>query len=150
MIDPATRDTRVKLAIYRFFAREAQRPSVEEIAILTGIPAGPVRDALAVLRASRVLWLEPDGETIRMAPPFSGVPTQHIASVNGRDYFANCAWDALGIPHALKAGGLVYSRCEQSGTPLELPVELDAPPASDWIFHCQVPASHWWDDLPFT
>jgi hypothetical protein len=40
--------------------------------------AEPSREAYARLRAQRVLALESDGESIRMAPPFSGVPTQHV------------------------------------------------------------------------
>ena len=98
----------------------------------------------------RSIQREPDGVTIRMAPPFSGVPTQHEVEVAGRRYFANCAWDCLGIPAALKSPAVVRSRCERTLEPLTLEVATDAPPASDWIFHCQVPASHWWDDLVFT
>ena len=146
----ADQDTGIKLAIYRFFAEHARRPTTTEIAGTLGLTRERTRDAFTRLRASRVLYLEKDGETIRMAPPFSGVPTQHVATVRGRDYYANCAWDVIGIPHALKSAGDVHSRCEQSGTPLELHVTLDAPPPSDWIFHCLVPASKWWDDLVFT
>ena len=115
-----------------------------------GVSTSEVVAAFARLRAQRVLFLEEDGSSIRMAPPFSGVPTQHVAEVNGLSYFANCAWDSLGIPAALRAPGTVHSRCEQSGEPLHLPVETGGPEPTDWVFHCQVPAAHWWDDLVFT
>jgi hypothetical protein len=109
-----------------------------------------VKEAYARLRASRLLLLEPDGVTIRMAPPFSGVPTQHQVSIDGVDYYANCAWDVLGIPAALHRPGLVRSRCEQSLEPLRLVVGTDGPERSSWLFHCLVPAAKWWDDLVFT
>jgi hypothetical protein len=109
-----------------------------------------VSAALTRLRAARVLFLEPDGLTIRMAPPFSGVPTQHRVTVDGVDYFANCAWDALGIPAALHRPGVVHSRCDQSLEPLELVVTDRGPEPSTWLFHCLVPAAKWWDDLVFT
>jgi hypothetical protein len=102
------------------------------------------------LRAQRVLVLEADGSSIRMAPPFSGVPTQHRVEVAGVQYFANCAWDALAIPAALHRPGEIHSRCEQSREPLRLEVGLDGPGPSDWLFHCLVPAAHWWDDIVFT
>ncbi|HSD83610.1 MAG TPA: organomercurial lyase, partial [Anaerolineae bacterium] len=88
--------------------------------------------------------------SIRMAPPFSGVPTQHVVEAGGKQYFANCAWDALGVPAALHVPGVVHSRCEQSGAPLHLQVGLDGPEPSDWLFHCLVPAAKWWNDIVFT
>jgi hypothetical protein len=85
-----------------------------------------------------------------MAPPFSGVPTQHRVTSGGVSYFANCAWDALGIPAALRRPATVLSRCEQTLEPLELAVTDTGPEASDWLFHCVVPAARWWDDIVFT
>ena len=144
------RDLDVKIAVYRHFAEEARRPSPDEVSRRTGLPAAEVLEAYARLRAQRVLLLDGDGASIRMAPPFSGVPTQHVAAVGGKRYFANCAWDAFGIPAALRAEGTVESRCEQLGEPLRLAIGRDGPPPSGWLFHCAVPAAHWWDDLVLT
>src|SRR4029079_226907 len=94
-------DTRTKLAIYRHFAETGQRPSLQLVAERVRADVGSVREAYVRLRTQRMLVLEPDGESIRMAPPFSGVPTQHVVIADGTKYFANCAWDAFGIPAAL-------------------------------------------------
>jgi hypothetical protein len=85
-----------------------------------------------------------------MAPPFSGVPTQHVVIVDETKYFANCAWDSFGIPAALHRPGRVHSRCEQSGELLNLEIGLEGPPPCRWLFHCLVPAAKWWDDIVFT
>ena len=77
------------------------------------------------LRAHRVLVLEPEGESIRMAPPFSGVPSQHVVIAGETKYFASCAWDSFGIPAALHRPATVHSRCEQSGEPLNLEIGLE-------------------------
>ena len=143
-------DTRVKLAVYHHFALTGVRPSPDEVAGPTGAAAADVLESYRRLRAQRVLVLEADGASIRMAPPFSGVPTQHVVRADGISYFANCAWDALGIPAALRKEALVESRCEQSMAPLRLEVGDAGPERSDWIFHCAVPASHWWDNIVFT
>lgn len=143
-------DVKAKLAIYGHFAAVGRRPSVPDIAASVGVPVAQVREILGRLRAQRVLVLEGDGESIRMAPPFSGVPTQHRVASAGVSYFANCAWDALGIPAALHRAATVHSRCEQSLEPLELRVSDHGPEASDWLFHSVVPAAKWWDDLVFT
>jgi Alkylmercury lyase len=143
-------DTQTKLAIYRHFGETGQRPSLEAVAESVGFDASSVREAYVRLRAQRVLVLEPDGVSIRMAPPFSGVPTQHVVIVNGTKYFANCAWDSFGIPAALHRPGQVHSRCEQSGESLSLEIGLEGPPPCSWLFHCLVPAARWWDDIVFT
>ena len=143
-------DTQVKMVIYRHFAETGRRPSIEDVAEHVGSDVEHVLDAYSRLRAERVLVLEPDGVSIRMAPPFSGVPTQHIVDVAGTQYFANCAWDALGVPAALQSPGMVHSRCEQSGEPLHLKVGLQGPEPSEWLFHCLVPAAKWWHDIGFT
>ena len=143
-------DTSVKVALYRATAESGSPPSLEAVVQKVGASPAAIKEAYARLRASRLLLLEPDGVTIRMAPPFSGVPTQHHVIVDGVDYYANCAWDALGIPAALHRPGLVHSRCEQSLEPLHLQVDVNGPEPSSWVFHCLVPAAKWWDDLVFT
>jgi hypothetical protein len=97
------RDLQVKLAVYAHFAQTGRRPSPDAIADRVGLTAPEVLDAYRHLRAQRVLVLEADG-AIRMAPPFSGVATQHVVAAGGVSYFANCAWDALGIPAAHSPG----------------------------------------------
>jgi hypothetical protein len=96
-------DTQVKLAIYRQIADSTRAPTVADVAGRVHASADDVQQAYARLRSSRVLVLESDGLGIRMAPPFSGVPTQHRVRIGARDYFANCAWDALGVIAALHA-----------------------------------------------
>ena len=143
-------NTSVKLAVYRTTAESGRPPSLETVAQKVAASPAAVRLAYRALRTERLLLLEDDGVTIRMAPPFSGVATQHRVAVDGIEYYANCAWDALGIPAALHRPGLVHSRCEQSLEPLRLPVGVDGPEPSTWLFHCLVPAAKWWDDLVFT
>jgi hypothetical protein len=143
-------ELRAKLAIYEHFAATGTGPSVDDIAASVGAAVPQVREIFRRLRAQRVLVLEADGESIRMAPPFSGIPTQHRVSAGGVTYHANCAWDALGIPAALHREATVHSRCEQSLEPLELAVSERGPDASDWLFHSVVPAAQWWDDIVFT
>jgi len=143
-------DTRVKLAIYRHFADTGQAPNPGEMAQTVGADEAAIVAAYARLRALRVLALEKDGSSIRMAPPFSGVRTEHVVSVDGKRYFANCAWDSFGIIAALQRPGEVQSRCGQTGEPLRLRVDRGGPQPSDWLFHCLVPAAKWWDDIVFT
>src|SRR3984893_14292198 len=101
-------DTQTKVAIYRHFAETGQRPSLQVVAERIRADVSSVREANLRLRAQRVLVLEPDEVSIRMAPPFSGVPTQHVVIVDETKYFANCAWDSFGILAALNRPGRVH------------------------------------------
>ncbi len=142
--------TTVKLGIYRLTAEFGLPPSQVEVAEWVGATVAEVREAYAQLAASRLLVLNPDGVTIRMAPPFSGVPTQHRVTVTGTRYYANCAWDAFGIPAALHLPGVVESECAESKVPFRIELGLSGPAPSTWLFHCLVPAARWWSDIVFT
>ncbi len=146
----AAGDDRVRAAIYAHFAAHGVRPSAAEVGESVGIDEAAAIAAFRRLQARRMLALDTDGRSIRMAPPFSGVPTQHVVDADGIAYYANCAWDALGIAAALHKPAIVHSRCEESLEPLELPVGLHGPGESDWLFHCLVPAARWWQDIVFT
>lgn len=148
--NPHDFDTRVKLAIYRHFADAARRPDVSEIARAVESSPTDVSAAYGRLFKSRVLVLEADGTAIRMAPPFSGVPTQHRVVAGDREYFANCAWDSLGILAALHSPGTVHSSCGQSNEAVAFEISAEGPPQTEWVFHCAVPAAQWWKDIVFT
>jgi len=143
-------DLAVRSAVYRRFADRAAAPSLRDVARDTGASEEDVRASYARLYARRMLVVMPDGESIRMAPPFSGIETQHRVLANGKSYFANCAWDSFGIVAALHAGAEVQSRCEQTLEPLRVTLDANGPPPSDWIFHVAVPAAHWWRDIVYT
>ena len=143
-------DLQVRAAVYRHFADRAEAPSLAEICRTLDTEPGAVKEAYQRLFAKRMLVPMPDGESIRMAPPFSGIPTQHRVRAHGREYHANCAWDSFGIPAALPADAEVISRCEQSGEPLYLRLDSTGPPPSRWLFHVAVPAVHWWRDIVYT
>jgi hypothetical protein len=143
-------DARVKTAVYRWIADTTRAPAASEISVVLGEAPGTVRDAYRRLFQKRVLFLESDGEKIRMAPPFSGVATQHRAQVGDRSYFANCSWDSLGIPAALHVEADVYSRCEQSLEPIHVRVGKAGPEPENVVAHFAVPAAKWWADLVYT
>lgn len=143
------KDTELRMAIYRHVAETAKVPTVFDMARVTGVREKEVFDGFQRLAEKRVLVLDADGESIRMAPPFSGVPTQHRVRVGGKEYYANCAWDALGIPAALHADAEIFSRCEQSKQPLHIVVE-GRPFPVPCVIHFAVPAAQWWDDIVYT
>ena len=74
-----------------------------------------------------------------MANPFSGVATPFKVHANGRTYFANCAWDSLGIPAALHTDAEIEAACAQSGEPIRLRVMNQQVQGSEALVHFLVP-----------
>ena len=105
--------------------------------------------ALRRLHEEHALVLGGDGE-IRMANPFSAVPTPYRVQACDRWWYANCAWDAFGIPAALHVDGHVSSTCPDCGDAIELDVGADRALPPGLVFHVAVPAARWWDDIVFT
>jgi hypothetical protein len=143
-------DLTLRTAVYRHFASTGQSPTLDQMREELGATSEQVIDGYRRLYAKRMLVPADDFASIRMALPFSGVPTPHRVTVNGKAYFANCAWDAFGAVAALGATGDVLSRCEQTLEPLTLHLTADGPPPSRWLFHSVVPAAKWWNDIVFT
>ncbi len=140
----------MRTAILTAFAETGITPSPAGIAERLGSEMERVLEAWDRLREERAIVTGEDGVSIRMANPFSGIPTEHTFQSAGVRYYANCAWDALGIPAALGRAGTVRSRCAHSGEPLRLEVTEAGPERCDWLFHSLVPAARWWDDIVFT
>jgi hypothetical protein len=96
------------------------------------------------------LVLERNMTSIRMANPFSAVPTAYRVRARDRWWYGNCAWDAFGICAALGVDGDVHGACPDCGERYVVEVRgarIDRP---DLLFHVLVPAVHWWDDIVFT
>ena len=144
-------DTKIKLAIYRITAESGTVPSSGEVANATQLTEDQVGASFARLQAKRLLVPEPGDPTrIRMAPPFSGVPTAFPVDANGRRYFANCVWDAYGIAAALHADAVIPASDGYTGESLTLEVRNNQPVLQPYVAHFSVPAAHWWDDIVFT
>ena len=94
--------------------------------------------------------LNPATDEIRMVNPFSAVPTSYRVRAGGRWWYANCAWDAFGICAALHADGRIEASCADCGEALNVAVRDGLPDDESLLFHCHVPAAHWWDDIVFT
>ena len=140
--------TEAKLHIYKTIADTTQTPSAADVASAMNSPLDQILSAFSALAEQRLLVLEPgQPEHIRMAPPFSGLPTIHRVRVGRRSYYANCAWDAFGVAAALHKDADITSRCPDCDETLNLKVRSYRPENHEYVAHFAVPAAHWWDDI---
>ena len=140
-MDEADRDIRNRT--YALFVELGRAPTATEV--------GPgARAAWRRLHDEHALVLDERGDLL-MANPFSAFPTTYRADTGeGRTWYGNCAWDAIGILAALHADGRIETTCPDCGDPITFEVRDQQPDDNDTLFHCLVPAAHWWDDIGFT
>jgi hypothetical protein len=147
-------DLLLRNVTYALFVQLGRAPTTLEVAERAGLERTDVVAGWQRLHDQHALVLQDRIDTthaaIRMANPFSGVPTRYRVEAAGKDWFANCAWDALGIPAALHADGRIRSTCPDCGLPIDIHVVDGRPDVTDLGFHCLVPAAQWWDDIVFT
>lgn len=94
--------------------------SVTTLAERSRIAPTHIRETLRRLAAADLLVLDGTGETVLAAYPFSSIPTPHRVHLSGREVFALCAVDALGITAMLKEDVRISSRCAHCGSPVEI------------------------------
>jgi hypothetical protein len=144
-------DLGIRNHVYSSFVRDERAPTPPETAAALGIDVEEARAGYRRLHDEHALVLHSGSTEIRMLNPFSTAETPHRVEADGRSWFANCAWDALGILAALHTDGSVRSECPDCGEPLELEVRGgELVRGRELLVHFVVPARSWWDDIAFT
>ena len=143
-------DRTVRRFVYDFAAREGRPPLVADAAAGLARVADEVAASFRRLAAARALVLQTESDEILMAPPYSAVPTPFVVESAGRSYYANCVWDALGVPAMLRRDARVETSCGCCGAALTLAVAGGALAESNGVVHFALPAARWWDDIAFT
>ena len=142
---------RVRLNVIDTAIDTTHVPDATAVAAALGCTEEEGREAFRILAEGHVYVLEPgDPSRLRMANPFSAVPTPYLVDAGGKRYFANCAWDGLGIVSLLGGTGIVRTSCRDCGDPIDVEVEAGKLRKADGVVHFSVPAIHSWDDIVFT
>jgi hypothetical protein len=114
-----------------------------------GSTESAVRAAFARLSDSHAFMLTESGELWRVAP-FSAIPTAFPVGSGGQTYYANCIWDALGIPAMLGQDATIPASCACCNLEMTLRVEGESLLSHDGLIHVAVPARRWYEDVAFT
>jgi hypothetical protein len=138
-------DIEIRNRTYARFVELGRAPTPAEVE-----EADEVLAAWRRLHDAHALVLEAATHELRMANPFSAVPTAYRVEAAGRWWFANCAWDAFGICAALHTDGRIEATCPDCGEPIAVDVRDQRPADESLLFHCLVPARDWWADIVFT
>jgi len=97
-----------------------------------------------------MLYLEPGTSAIRMAFPFSAIPTQFKVKDGQKEWWANCAWDSLGIPAALNRDVEIEAMYPDSSEHVKFQVRNGSVDEKNHVVYFPLPFRQWYDDLIFT
>jgi hypothetical protein len=151
----------VRAFVYQHFADTTRAPGMEEAARYFNISNEEAGRLYRELNDRHAIFLEAGSLNIRMANPFSNIPTDFKVHANGKTYFANCAWDMLGIPAALGCDAVIDAVFTESNDAVRLEI-MDGNLAlggvlaagdggwSSFLVHFPLPFARWYDDLVFT
>jgi hypothetical protein len=143
------RELHVRNLTYATFVELGRAPTLDEVAATAALSRAETEVSWRNLHDAHALVLDEHG-ALRMANPFSAVETPYRVHAAGRSWYGNCAWDAFGICAALQADGDIETTCPDCGEPIAVALRDGRPDDEKLVFHCLVPAAHWWDDIAFT
>jgi hypothetical protein len=144
-------DEQVRQAVYTSFVDVGGPPDEAALAKRLGLSPAELGDSYERLAEEQALVLDPRSRAIWMAIPFSAAPTPvRVRAADGRSWWANCAWDGLGIPAMLGLDAAVETICPATGTPLRVEIRGGRPEPAPWALRMAVPLAQWWDDIGST
>jgi hypothetical protein len=141
----------VRIHAYEHLFENGVPPTSVEIARHFGVkPADSLR-VLREMRIGKAILPHPSTGEIWMAGPFASLPTQYTVVGQTGSWWANCAWDMLGVAQLVSERVRIETKCEDCGERMTFKVEPGAREIQDdAVVHFLVPARRWYDDIGFT
>lgn len=142
----------LRVFVYEQLIDLGAMPTSDDVARRFGVAPTEARDAIRGARIGKTILARPDSGEIWMAGPFAAEPTPYrVRTLDGaRGWWANCAWDMLGIASLVGEPVEIDARCTDCGAPIPMRVASDPPALPDAVVHFLVPARRWYDDIGFT
>ena len=144
-------DTRIRLHIYEQVIERQHWPLMAEIATALHASPAEIRAACQRLYAGRtgIVPLRDEGELL-FAAPFCAVPTPYRVAARGKEWFAPCGWDALGIVSLLGGDGAIHTACPCCEQAIDITITGNSLQDTYGLMNLVVPARQFWDDIVFT
>jgi hypothetical protein len=129
---------------------------LEQIMRKFGLDRASTFKMLVDLQSARHIALLTGTQRILMAFPFSSIVTPYRVKVAGKDkeYFANCAWDAVAIHVALGKEQRISSYCHHCSEDVKIHLKdqrrVSTQSDSQPLVYLALPASKWWENILLT
>lgn len=142
----------VRKYIFDYFEKNETSPVLEQIMLKFELDRHEAFKTLQELEAAHHIYLVPGTQRILMAWPFSSVATPFRVRLakEKREYFANCAWDAVAFHVMLQKEQSIMSYCHHCAEEINIrlkdqkrvPSSLNNP-----LVYLALPAAKWWENI---
>jgi Alkylmercury lyase len=146
----------VRKYIFEHFEEHTTAPVLEQIMRKFGLNRASALRILEELQSARHIALLAGTQRILMAFPFSSIVTPFRVRVTGKEkeYFANCAWDAVAIHVALGKEQWISSYCHHCSEDIKIHLKdqrmVSQQSDKQPLVYLALPASKWWENITLT
>jgi Alkylmercury lyase len=146
----------VRKYIFEHFEEHTTAPVLEQIMRKFGLNRPSAFKILEELQTARHIALLAGTQRILMAFPFSSIVTPFRVKVSGKEkeYFANCAWDAVAIHVALGKEQWISSYCHHCSEDIKIHLKdqrmVSQQSDKQPLVYLALPASKWWENITLT
>gem|GEM_PF-1066518 len=146
----------VRKYVFDYFEEHTSTPVLEQIMLKFKLDRPTALQTLRDLESARHIALVPGTQRILMAWPFSSVATPfRVTITNGRkEYFANCAWDAVAFHVMLRKEQRIDSYCHHCAEAITIHLKdqtrVSSRPSDNPLVYLSLPAAKWWENILLT
>lgn len=136
--------------IMEFFVSQGYAPTVDALCEVLAARPEAVRRSLLALQDLHGVVLHPTGQEIWVAHPFSAAPTNFVVRSTTLDWWAPCAWCALGVAAVVDEDVEIVTTLGATSAQVRLRVSGGRLQDGDFSVHFPIPMSRAWDNVIYT
>ena len=141
----------VRIYVYDHLLAHGFPPTSREIGEHFGVSPADALQTLGALKIGKAILVHPKTGEIWMAGPFASNPSEYKVIGRNATWWANCAWDMLGVASLVREPVRIETHCTDCEDPMTFDVAASRDTMQDdAIVHFLVPARRWYDDIGFT
>ena len=146
----STDATDVRVFIYDWIVAHGEPPATQDIGAHFCITAAEARHAIANLNVGKTVLCDPVNGEIWMAGPFAATETEYHVVGAHASWWANCAWDSLGIAAIVDEDVTIEATCADCGDPMRVRVKRGQGVQGRGLVHLLLPMREWYRDIGYT
>jgi hypothetical protein len=146
----------VRKYIFDYFEDHASAPILEQIMLEFNTDRSTAFRSLLDLESAHHILLVPGTQRVLMAWPFSSVATPFRVRITAtkKEYFANCAWDAVALHVMLGKEQEIDSYCHHCAETITIRLKdqrrVSSRLGDSPLVYLSLPAAKWWENILLT
>lgn len=145
-----TEQSRLHHAVIEHVIRHGFAPEPSELAGILGAPVPAVERGLRTLEDGHGVVLHPGTSRIWVIHPFSLAPTNFLVRAGAREWWAPCAWCALGVAALVARDVEIVTTLGATSDQVTISIRDGALVDARYVVHFPVPMRAAWDNVIYT